>query len=75
MRLGDKALVFRNHRESVTDVKRDMSHLTEEEDIDELKPFVLHPESSFSQRRSRASAFPTTSWAGWTEKAPWDGSA
>ena len=43
MRLGDKALVFRNHRESVTDVKRDMSHLTEEEDIDELKPFVLHP--------------------------------
>ena len=42
-RLGDKALVFRNHRESVTDVKRDMTLLTEEESFDELKPFVLHP--------------------------------
>jgi len=43
MRLGGQALVFRNHRESVTDVKRDMSLLTEEETFDELKPFILHP--------------------------------
>jgi dCTP deaminase len=43
LRLGDRALVFRNHRESLTDVKKDMTILTEEEEIGELKPFVLHP--------------------------------
>jgi dCTP deaminase len=43
LRLGDQALTFRNHREAVTDVKRDMSLLTQEEEIDVLKPFILHP--------------------------------
>jgi dCTP deaminase len=36
-------LVFRNHREPAIDVKKDMTHLTETEKLDEEKPFVLHP--------------------------------
>jgi dCTP deaminase len=43
LRLGSKLLVFRNHREPYINPKTDMRHLAEEEEVDEIKPFILHP--------------------------------
>lgn len=43
LRLGREFRVFRNYRLAYIDVKQEMSHLTELEQIDEVNPFILHP--------------------------------
>jgi len=41
--LGREFRVFRNYRLPNIDVKQEMAHLTELEQIDEVNPFILHP--------------------------------
>ena len=43
LRLGREFRVFRNYRLPYIDVKQEMSHLTDLEQIDEVNPFILHP--------------------------------
>ncbi|MBM3947019.1 MAG: dCTP deaminase [SAR202 cluster bacterium] len=43
LRLGRKFRVFQHHREGYIDVKLEMADLTELVEIDEEKPFFLHP--------------------------------
>ena len=45
LRLGDKLRVFRQDRYPVIDVKQQMDNLTDLMTIDEINPFILHPNS------------------------------
>lgn len=45
LRLGDKLRVFRQDRYPVIDVKQQMDNLTDLIIIDEINPFILHPDS------------------------------
>jgi dCTP deaminase len=44
LRLGREFRVFRNYRLPYIDVKQEMPHLTELISIDEVNPFILHPD-------------------------------
>ncbi|MPZ48953.1 MAG: dCTP deaminase [Dehalococcoidia bacterium] len=44
LRLGREFRVFRNYRLPYIDVKQEMPHLTELITIDEVNPFILHPD-------------------------------
>ena len=43
VRLDRRVLVFRNSRLPYIDVRKDVSDLTEAEEISEDQPFILHP--------------------------------
>jgi len=43
LRLGRKLRIFQRHRLQIIDVKQEMAHLTESEEIDEVNPFFLQP--------------------------------
>jgi len=45
LRLGNKLRVFRNDRYPMIDVKQEMENLTDLVTVDEINPFILHPDS------------------------------